>query len=208
MGNHENCADWDYETHPKQKTLKGACDRLTAAIAKNPEKFNRFGFDTRPAHRFLFKPFVPKDCTCLAGTYRGSPSCPELHRLDVGVRGTAVGTPAAFVEMAMHLLDERCKSLLAAYAARVSAPGADEALAFALLVDVLCDLLELFFSVHPYANGNGHMGRLLAWALFAQHGFAPRNWSVDSKQPYGKALDAYRKGDRRPLRLFLVKLSR
>lgn len=206
MGSHTDCTDWDYETHPKIKQLRARCDRLTAWVAKRPTRFARYGFDTRAGHRLMFAPFAPPACTCFAGTFRGSSSCPHLVNYGVGVHGTKVGAPPNHVAAQMAIFDSRCKLLFSTCAQ--SAASIDPAEAFVKLVDILCDLLESFFTIHPYANGNGHTGRLLVWVLLARHGFAPQKWSIDAKQPYGKALNAYRAGKPRELQLWLLRLAR
>ena len=208
MGSHLDCSDWDYETHPEHKKLRKACDRLTGMAKKWPRKFDRFGVDTRPGHRLLFKRFAPPACSCFAGTYRGSKTCPALEHYFCGVRGTSVGMPPAYVEACMAMLNTRCQNLLDMYAASVRVGTVSPAASFGMLIDVLCDILEGFFTVHPFANGNGHAGRMLVWVLLARHGFAPKSWSIDAKQPYAKALDLYRAGNHAPLRLFLTRLAR
>jgi Fic family protein len=110
------------------------------------------------------------------------------------------------VEMCMAMLTKRYEQLMSNYAKSLA--SSTPAIAFALLIDVLCDILEAFFTVHPFANGNGHAGRMLVWVTLARQGFPPKAWSIDAKQPYAKALNEYRAGNLVPLRQFLTKLAR
>jgi fido (protein-threonine AMPylation protein) len=206
MASHADCNNWDYETHPKIKQLRARCDWLTALAAKRPARFAKYGFDTRPGHRLMFAPFAPTACRCFAGTFRGDSSCSHLVNYSVHVHGTNVGAPPNHVAAQMAVFDTRCKLLFDLYTK--SSQTLDPAEALVKLIDILCDLLESFFTIHPYANGNGHTGRLLVWVLLARHGFIPRKWSIDAKQPYGRALNAYRAGKPRELQLWLLRLAR
>jgi fido (protein-threonine AMPylation protein) len=79
-----------------------------------------------------------------------------------------------------------------------------EAALLARFVQVLCDLLNQFLLIHPFANGNGHVARLLVWVLATRHGFPPTTWPLDGRPPYAAALMSYRDGDRRPLMALLL----
>lgn len=207
-GNHLDCKHWDYETHPKRKQLRARCERLTGWAKRWPRRFERYGLDTRRGHRLLFGPFAPPQCLCLAGTYRGSQSCPALLQYAVGVGGApkGVGALPQYVETAMALFESRGQQLVHTYRQSLATLTPEEA--FVKLVDILCDLLEVFFTIHPYANGNGHAGRMLVWVTLAREGFVPKRWCIDDKQPYGNALNQYRAGKPEPLRLFLIRLAR
>ena len=148
MGSHTDCTDWDYETHPKIKQLRARCDRLTAWVAKRPTRFARYGFDTRAGHRLMFAPFAPPACTCFAGTFRGSSSCPHLVNYGVGVHGTKVGAPPNHVAAQMAIFDSRCKLLFSTCAQ--SAASIDPAEAFVKLV--LRSIKTHTYQVTPRSN--------------------------------------------------------
>lgn len=176
-------------------------------VRRWPGRFERYGLDTRRGHALLFLPFAPPSCTCLAGNYRGSSACPQLATYEVRVGAAPnVGTFAKHVDTAMSLFESRGTRLVEVYRQGRMMLSPEEA--FVKLIDVLCDLLEAFFTIHPYANGNGHAGRLLVWVVLAREGLAPRNWSIDATQPYGQALNEYRDGKPDKLRRFLIRLAR
>jgi hypothetical protein len=74
------------------------------------------------------------------------------------------------------------------------------------LVQLVASALTRFLTIHPYMNGNGHMGRLLVWAALGRYNMLPVNWWLDDSPPnYGVMLTAYRAGNRLPLERFLLK---
>ena len=67
-------------------------------------------------------------------------------------------------------------------------------------------ILERFFTIHPYVNGNGHMGRLVVWLLLTKYGFPPKSWTVDERPPgYIGLIDEHRAGKTKPLAAFIIK---
>ena len=46
------------------------------------------------------------------------------------------------------------------------------------VVVVACRVLEWFLRIHPYANGNGHIARLVVVGLLGRYGYWPRTWSA------------------------------
>jgi hypothetical protein len=74
-------------------------------------------------------------------------------------------------------------------------------------VEVACEAMVQLFTVHPYANGNGHAGRFVLWALLLRYGYAPRPpvWPVEpspvppERQRYSELVKRYRDGHREDL---------
>ena len=205
IGTHTRCDAWDYEDHPQRAKIGKRCRKLEKLIRARPHRFDRYGFDTRPGHRFLFAAMTPPSCPELAGGFRGSAGALEFY--PVGVHGDpSVGTPAGFVAMSMSLFEEHCKDLVAAFEL-LTGPGAKSPSPAALLVRfgrILCDLLEELFRIHPYANGNGHAGRLFLFVMALRHGFHTYAWHIDPRPPYGTALVQYRNGKRSQLEKLVI----
>lgn len=207
MGSYKSCSNWDYEDHPQVDRLTARCNRLVAWIKRSPTRFDRYGFDTRHGHRFMFAPMVPSECTCIAGRYRGDPSCTHIRNFNVGVGGDPrVGVPAAYVVVYMHQFELRCADLFNTFLKLQANPtnGLAPELVLLRFVKVACELLEFFLTIHPYANGNGHTARLFIWILLGRAGYTPAKWPLDESPAYGPALSAYRNGQKRPLEEFLL----
>lgn len=207
MRHHENCADWGYDTHPDRQGLRQRCSRLTNAISQRCSTFDRFKFDTRPGHAFLFGGMAPGQCSCIVGEYRGTASCAPLANCRVTAGADRmVGLDPLLVATHMRLLEEQCAALLHVHQHWLATKGSTQSPRNALLrfVTLLAIVLEKFLTIHPYMDGNGHSARLLIYTIMARGGYAPRNWDIDAKQPYGEALSQHRRGKPGALQAFLL----
>ena len=74
-------------------------------------------------------------------------------------------------------------------------------------VHVVAALFVYFLEIHPYANGNGHMARLLVIALFGRHDlFVNSRWDLHprpAEPQYTQAIASYRNNDKAPLHKLL-----
>lgn len=77
-------------------------------------------------------------------------------------------------------------------------------IALVKLVQLLAFVLQQFLTIHPYMDGNGHMGRLLIYVMMCRAGYVPSGWDIDAKQPYADALSDHRSGKPRALEAFLL----
>lgn len=210
-GRHDNCDNWEYKTHPQIDKLRIRSEELIDAVRRHPRLARRYGFDTRAAHRFLFAPLAPKKCPEFAGQYRGFVRCQYLRRYRVGI-GPAdplvgVPYPPEIVDRTIQQLEARLVQAEVAFEAWIASPGPKPTpqQAVGRLVVIVCFALETFLTIHPYANGNGHCGRLMAWAMFARQGFLPLGLPLDERPPYDRALYEHRRGN--PVLLQLVMLQ-
>jgi len=71
-------------------------------------------------------------------------------------------------------------------------------------VTFACRVLVEFLRVHPYANGNGHMGRWIVWLILAKFGYWPKKWPLDTSPPYGRLIELHRDGDTLQLETFVL----
>ena len=203
MGHWGSCTNWDYEDHPNRSRVTRRSKRLERLVQKHPKRFARYGLDTRPGHKFMFYGMTPESCPELVGSYRGSPT-PSLANYSVGVPSDdKVGTPPGFVAFAMTEFERRCELVTAQY--HDTTATQPRAVRLVRLVAALCGLLEEFFRIHPYANGNGHTGRLMMLVLMVRQGFNPVRWHIDDSPAYHDAIRAYRRGKEKDLQRFLLK---
>lgn len=73
------------------------------------------------------------------------------------------------------------------------------------LVQIVARLLVRFFTIHPYANGNGHMGRLVVWVILGKYNRLPVKWWLHESPPrYGPLMTDYRNGKTKPLETYLM----
>lgn len=207
MPAHDDCKNWEYDTHPNRASLTAKCARLDRAIGRRPFKWASLGYDTRRSHAYMFAGLVPPTCKCLAGHYRGSTACKALTKYSVVVLlDHYVGVEPGKVAWHIKQFEAQCKLLQSRFSEWKVAtdPKPPEAIALLRFVKLLAEILERFFTIHPYANGNGHAGRLLLLVLMARAGYPPANWSIDGKKDYGNAIFAYRRGNKGPLEDFIL----
>ena len=74
-------------------------------------------------------------------------------------------------------------------------------------VQLLAAAFVYFLEIHPYANGNGHMGRLILIAGLRRQGLFIVGWPLHPRPadpPYSDAIKQYRSGNRAPLERFIL----
>lgn len=207
MRSHTSCADWGYDHHPDRPKVADRCGRLCRIASRRPAFFDRLGFDTRSGHAFVFGGMTPASCTCILGNYRGTASCLSLLNCTVSTpHDPRVGVPPLLVDFTMGQLFARCSALVVEHKKWVSECGYRQPPQIGLtkFVGLLAFVLQQFLTIHPYMDGNGHMGRLLIYVMMCRAGYVPANWNIDAKQPYADALSAHRSGQPGALEKFLL----
>lgn len=82
--------------------------------------------------------------------------------------------------------------------------GEPEAVKLSAFVKLLALYLQQFLTIHPFANGNGHMGRFLVMLQIIRHGYSLGAWPLDDSPQYGDAISAHRDGNDVHLRLLIM----
>lgn len=206
LASHEDCNGWDYETHPNASSVTEACKIFLVELRNDPASKAAALADTRPFHALMFSAVVPAACPYLAGNYRGSDfECLRAYNVRFGHHH---GTFARGVIYAMEEFHEDLRGALEDLDKAGVAPEAPLTGRFFLirLIQILAATLVRFFTIHPYANGNGHMGRLLIWSALGRYNRLPVRWWLDGSPPeYGPLIDAHRAGHAMPLEKFLMR---
>lgn len=206
---------WDYDAKDKEKReriLKRRCERLLRSM-RRPESglFGKFPFlayacDTRPVHRKMFRWMTPLCFPSFAGNYRGDARYRCLKNYNVEIKGDElVGCPAELVGGTMSKLGEALRAFEEQLNAQEGRLSAQER--FAYVIHLVCDVLSEFLRIHPYANGNGHMGRFIVWALLLRFGYVPRSWPMEERPPepgYSTSLWYWRRGQKAPLVHYMI----
>ncbi len=201
-----DCEWWEYKNHKYANAVPIRCEAILNELANGHLNIEGCLNNTRPLHKQIFENLTPPAQPYLAGHYRGEKfRC--LRYLQNTVEGDRrVGTPPDRVAAAManfysHLVAGGLKALSDAFAIPDEKLPAAEKLHY--VVKLVCRLLVQFLGIHPYANGNGHMGRLIVWLVLSKFGYWPQEWPLDGHPPYDELLSRYRNGEEQPLEDFV-----
>lgn len=170
---------WEYSTHPRHNEILAAQSgalllRLTADVRERVTG----ACDTRAWHRELFADLAPPTHPHYAGNYRGS-DLDGLRLYRVQILGASHSClPPEAVGGAMKALSDLTDRLMAALDAFIKRDDVDEEKCKDALVCLGLPLNETFLAIHPYANGNGHVYRLLWFAMACQTNLRITAWSV------------------------------
>ena len=211
------CPDWRYDSVPGYAAdLQARHAALLVRLRQNRLNAREVGPDCRAIHRDFFADVAPTGLKYYAGNYRGSAfRC--LKNQEVFVRGDPrVGAKPADVKPEMARLGERVLRairFLDTYKKASTEPAAEEARLHAV-VNLVASLFQQFLTVHPFLDGNGHMGRFLVSLLLHRYGYSPTPelWRIDPRPEisgYSTAISAHRDGNTEPLeRIILAAIIR
>jgi len=200
---------WEYETDARYPGGLGpACTDQLLKIHWREFDLAAFLEDTRPVHGELFKGLTPPSCSYFAGHYRGE-NYKCLEHYTCGILGNPhVGAAPHLVPSQIRRFSAYAADILRKLDASASAPltPADRAKG---TVSVACSVFNMFLQIHPYANGNGHIARVLITGILARYGYElKRGLPVHPKppkaSPYSSAIAEYQHGNRLPLHEFVM----
>lgn len=202
-----DCPNWEYKNHPNYGSLASRCARILVSLRGGSLQIDRSLRDTRPFHAAMFTGITPANHSYYAGHYRGEAfRC--LRHYHVMIQGDPrVGTAPNFVAMDLaNFADQVLRAGISALTVAFSFPDARLAPEDKLLylVRYACRILVEFLRIHPYANGNGHIGRLLVWFILGKFGYWPKRWPLNASPPYHQMIFDYRNGTCDPLEHFVL----
>jgi len=160
----DDCPSWEYSRVPNYSlALRQKLSEVLVQLRRGLIDALPTAQDTRSVHRTLFQALTPPDCLYYAGHYRGE-NFRCLQHYKVHVPGdTRVGFPPQVVAGYMLELSGQIREGLAALDEAAKLPGGQFSEEDKVLFVVMfaCRVFEAFLRIHPYANGNGHLGRFL-----------------------------------------------
>lgn len=203
--------NWDYEDHPAHHDVLPERARellvcLRAGLIVGLEVCK----DSRPQHAFFFKGLTPPGHDYFAGHYRGE-NYPALRRYEVGIPGDPrVGVHSSLVCNAMNYFSTEVVNHVSVLRSADELPAAQLSREFHLIytVRVACKFFVEFLRVHPYANGNGHMGRFFIFGFLGIFGIWPKRWPLNDRPPdppYSDLIANYRDNKCEPLEMFVLR---
>lgn len=201
---------WDYDETPEKKAeVDRRCEAILVELRSGGIDFVGSAKDTRPTHLRMFQDETPPDCDYYAGQYRGADfRCLRYLRVNIG-NDPLVGSPpdvvARELEVFKDVLDKGLAGQRIGHALPITQVSEVDKLLY--LVDFVCLLLAEFMRIHPYANGNGHIGRYIVWSMLGLFGKWPLKWPLANRPadpPYSDCLRLYRRGQQDHLVKFVL----
>lgn len=206
-----DCPAWEYSGIDGVKTvlLARAQSILQAIRGADSLGLEALAKDTRKAHKFCFANLTPSQCPYYAGNYRGQN---YLCLRDYGVVIKAdprVGHAAETVPIEMQefasSIDEMFRQLNLMWPANEKLFPKEWKIYRA--VELAAAAFVYFLEIHPYANGNGHMARMLLIAILARFELHLARWPIEPRPPdppYSDLIKEYRNGTRSGLEQFIL----
>lgn len=206
-----DCPPWEYRDHANSSRM--IQDKLQQLLVRlRNARGGTLGFiaDARRLHRHLFSDLTPEGYGYYAGNYRGSdPRC--LKYRPVVVRGDPrVGYPAEDVGLEMKQLGDCLRSGISGLDEGFALPNAKlpPQTKLHFLVVFASRMFVQFLTIHPYVNGNGHIARLMVWAVLGRYGYWPKRWPIEPRTEdpqYVETIRAYRSGHPQQLEHYILK---
>ena len=205
---HYNCPSWNYESRPSRKpTLLRQVGALLQDLRHSTLDTLASTKDTRPIHSRLFNNLTPSGFQYYAGNYRGSPHLCLLN-CEVEIDGMP-GCPASQVDSFMTTLasigDRTITDLDSALIDQSAVFTQGDRIR--LVVAISAELFTLFLTIHPYRNGNGHIGRFIIWAILARYGLWIHKWPIEPRPqdpPYTQLVQESINGNPEPLEKHII----
>ena len=181
--------------------LRIAAAKVVGQVLDRTLEATRDASDSRPIHDQLFESLTPTGHPYYAGNYRGAPEYPCLRVYGVGIStDRMVGTAPQSVRGEMAGLADALQRAIAALDAAEHAKEGRRRPEHERLVNIVAVAARFFhefLTIHPYANGNGHVARFLVWILLVRYGHVPTAWTIEPRpaaETYSGAIADARRG--------------
>jgi hypothetical protein len=205
------CPGWEYDTIPNHQQILAARTQPVLATLRTDTQavLVRRAKRTRPLHAIYFLDLTPSGYGYYAGHYRGENfRCLREYRVTVG-NDPRVGFPPRVVPARMQrFVDDIDFSVEVCDIVNSQNQTAfTEPQKLLRTVKVVVSLFVYMLTIHPYANGNSHMGRFVLMAILARYGIFLARWPLNPRPPdppYSDAIRAYRSGNEDALIRFVM----
>lgn len=199
-----DCPGWEYSGHPHRASVPDAISQILITLASGRADTLAIAIDSRQSHGSIFKHVTPYGFEYYAGHYRGEFfRCLRFYVVYVPA-DPRVGSPPQAVEYLIRELGTKIRAGIIALDANISL-SVQERLRY--IVALACHAFVAFLTIHPYANGNGHAGRLIVWSILRRYGHLPKRWPVDPRPPdppYSELITQHRNGQVEPLEIYIL----
>jgi fido (protein-threonine AMPylation protein) len=208
----DRCPAWEYKDVPDYNTILEhrfvIIIRWIWALSLT-EKFDLV-LDTRTVHEKSFQALTPASYEHYAGHYRGE-SFKCLVDYEVSISSNPlVGhlPPTVPMEMEGFKDDLRAVASQLDFLWQVNNAFLSKASKIRRLAELVAALFNYFLEIHPYANGNGHMARVIVMSLFSRFGIFLRKWPLNQRPPdppYSDLIRDYQNGRTEGFIVFLIR---
>lgn len=208
------CPKFEYDSHPRADSLlKAAIMTFFRALksANDAQKLED-AKETRTWHLNFFTALTPPGYEYYAGHYRGEDFPCLLHYNIEIPSDPMVGCQSFIVPLCMSRVADQLQRAAAALDLemhRYNNPRTSREF-IVKTIQVVAYFFVVFLTIHPYANGNGHMARLVSVLLLDRYGIRAPSFTIHPRPqdpPYSDAIYRYRRNDTKPLEtLFLRSL--
>lgn len=192
-----DCPEFEYSNDPrKQQILKTR--QTEVLVAAREDRAARLLSDTRPAHEHLFRDLCSPGYEYFAGHYRGETfRCLEFYEVTIK-DDPRVGCQCPRVAGEMASFSKEVRGGIAAIEQAGTLPLGSLTKADRLIhaVALACRLFVRFLTIHPYANGNGHIARFVLIGVLMRQGYSLKEFPIDPRPgpPYIELIRRYRDG--------------
>jgi hypothetical protein len=205
------CPPWEYSSiagfqEILARNTRGALIRLRQL---NADERIQIGKDTRPLHGQYFQGLTPAGFDYYAGHYRGEDfPCLRDHQVQI-VGDPLVGHAPYRIadDMRMFADDFTMITSESDFTWGVNSVILARPEKLYRVVQLGVALFVYFLEIHPYVNGNGHMGRFLLISFLSRFGIFLSRWPLHPRPqdpPYSELIGRYRRGDRDSLVRFVL----
>jgi hypothetical protein len=205
------CPPWEYSSIPGFEGVLARNSRQALIWLRqlNPDERIEIGKDTRALHQQYFQGVTPVGFDYYAGHYRGE-DFPCLRDREVQIVGDPlVGHCSYRIADDMRVFADDLTATTAdsdfVWGVSSAVVGPTEKLYRVVQLGVA--LFVCFLEIHPYLNGNGHMGRFLLIAFLSRFGIFLSQWPLHPRPqdpPYSELIRRYRRGDQDSLVRFVL----